>query len=99
METVKFGKSDVIKTKPDNLIWECIVADDDIAVFAKVKQYKRPYVTKKVVYTNLFVVSHKVNAGFNYVDSVGIDEATGKFIFSDDKYEYDKDEGTMWLAD
>ena len=91
----KFSKADRIRN--DGKIWECIIADEELAVFGQITRFL-PYGKEKVInYKNIFVISQTNRNGFKYENFVGICEDTGKNIFENDKYEYDKEQHIYWL--
>jgi len=93
----KFSKRDKIKNEAN--VWECIVADEQTAVFGKITKCL-PYEKEKVVsYEEIFAISQTVQDGFEYKECVGVCELTGAFVFENDNYDYDADQNTYFLKE
>lgn len=92
----KFAKTDKIKT--NGKVWECIVSDDQVAVFGEITKALPFEKEKTVSYENTFAIDQNVQNGFEFKECVGICEHSGAYVFEDDKYTYDPEQNNYFLV-
>jgi len=77
-------------------MWECIVADDETAVFGEIENFESFGKEMSVSCKNIFAICN-TEENKEFEKFIGWCEISGKPIFEGDNYAYDDEDGRMLL--